>query len=78
MFSEKPNYAEEAAQSPFMGTRKAKTLMILIYRIIALYQNHNAGNLSEEIFRQYEFAKRVRDASDEAALARALKELAPD
>ncbi len=57
--------------------RRARVLMTLIHRIITRYQDRHDGNLDNEIFRQYEFAKRVRDAETEEALTRAIEELSP-
>lgn len=43
---------------------RARALMIIIQKMIAEYQNFNAGNLSDEIFVLFEKAKAVHYASD--------------
>ena len=64
---EKPSFSGD--------NRRERVLMILIQRIIALYQNRHAGNLDEDIFRQFEYAKRVVHSESEKDFLRVLEEL---
>jgi hypothetical protein len=57
------------------GERKARTLMIVIQKMIAAYQNSHAGNLNESIFVLFEKAKRVRYAADPTSLTEVIEDI---
>lgn len=54
------------------GYVKARVLMSIIQKMIAEYQNFNAGNLSDKVFELFEKAKRVHYAGDPESLGDAI------
>ncbi len=55
--------------------KRAKALMIVIKKIIAMYQNSHSGNLNEEIFILFEKAKSVHYAGGRDSLDEAIKNI---
>ena len=55
--------------------RKAGALMIVIQKMIAMYQNSHRDNLDNEIFKLFEKAKRVHRAKEHEALTEAIKDI---
>ncbi|MEK7516079.1 MAG: hypothetical protein AAB562_00620 [Patescibacteria group bacterium] len=55
--------------------RKARTLMIVIQKMIARYRNSHSGNPDEEIFRLFEKAKVVHWAEDHSSLTKAIENI---
>ena len=57
------------------GSKRARALMSVIHKMIAMYQNSHHGNLNEDIFKLFEKAKAVSFADDRKALAEAIKNI---
>ena len=55
--------------------RKARALMIIIQKMITMYQNSHRGNLDEEIFKLFEKAKRIHWAEENKALTEAIENI---
>ncbi|OGM94220.1 hypothetical protein A2524_00935 [Candidatus Wolfebacteria bacterium RIFOXYD12_FULL_48_21] len=53
-------------------SKRARALMLVIHKMIAMYQNSHHGNLNEDIFKLFEKAKMVSFADDREALAEAI------
>ena len=56
-------------------SKRARALMIVIHKMIAMYQNSHRGNLNEEIFKLFEKAKTVSFAEDHESLAEAINNI---
>ena len=56
-------------------SKRARALMIVIHKMIAMYQNSHRGNLNEEIFKLFEKAKTVSFAEDHKSLAEAINNI---
>ena len=65
-----PGIMEESKDS-----KKARALMIVIQKMIALYQNTHRGKPCEGIFKLFETAKRVSYAKDSDSLTEAINEI---
>lgn len=57
-------------------SKRVRALMIVIFKMVAEYQNYNVGHLSEKFFKLFEKAKRVDFAKDSRALAEAIEDIA--
>ncbi|MEK7114854.1 MAG: hypothetical protein AAB847_00630 [Patescibacteria group bacterium] len=55
--------------------KRAKALMIVVQKMIAMYQNSHSGNLDDNIFKLFEKAKRVHYAEDRDSLNEAIKNI---